>query len=194
MRLRARARVHAPMRPEDVAWLAEYEQRQSETGGNGRPDVGASAASSKKISYTEEETKAAAYGTGGAAEMAAAAAMSREEGRRLDSIVDRGINALVRAVETYEKVTNTLLAERKADAALHRTLLESVREHFIARTEAEVDLMRTQGEAAATAAGDPQEAMLQQLLPALIKRFNGEQSTDVNSGNGKRGSKAPEPG
>jgi hypothetical protein len=104
------------------------------------------------VSYTEEEEAAESHGTGGAAMVAASAAYAREEGRRLDAIVDRGIRALEAAVGTYEKICNALLKERQSDAAVQRALLESVRTHYVAAAEAEADAVRIQAQADADVA------------------------------------------
>lgn len=118
--------------PEEAAWLAAYEAGRD---GAGR-DVGAS---SRRVVHVEEHQ---AVGTGGAAEVAAAAAMAREEGRRLDHILDRSITMLTRAIEAYERMTASLLKERQSDAETHRALLDSLRTHFLARAEAEAELVR----------------------------------------------------
>jgi len=179
--------MHAPVSPEDAAWLADYENR---TAANKAGDMGASASRSRKVSYTEEEQEAAAVGYGSAAEMAAGAAMVREEGRRIDNIVDRGINALVRAVETYDKMVAHLLKERQTDAALHRTLLESVRQHYIARTEAEAELIRNEADQAAGT--DDAKALEHEALRLFIEKMgadagqNGATYTPGHSGPRKK--------
>jgi hypothetical protein len=183
MRIRAKVRVHAPVTPEDALWLGDYEKAGAQRRGE---SFGASQSASRKVSYTEEEHAAQAIGTGSAAEMAAAAAMSREEGRRLDSIVDRGIGALERACNAWEKMTAALLKERQADAQTHRALLESLRSHFLARAEAEGALIKAEADHVANDhAGESLEAQATQaLLQRLMKQVSGDEQTDVNSGTG----------
>lgn len=184
MRIRAKVRVHAPVSPEDAAWLGDYERAGTERRGD---SAGASRSASRKVSYTEEEHQAAAVGTGSAAEMAAAAAMSREEGRRLDSIVDRGIGALERACNAWEKMTAALLKERQADAQTHRALLESLRSHFLARAEAEASLIKSEADhqAAATAGNSIEDQATQALLSRLMKQVSGDELPNVNSADGE---------
>ena len=121
------------------------------------------------MSYTEEEH--AAVGTGDAAKAAVEsfglAAMTREEGRRLDTIVGQGMNALVRACELHEKMAAVLLRERMQDSAQNRALMESVRVHFLARTEAEADLQSQRAEAPK----DQLSEIVAALLPALVSQL-----------------------
>jgi hypothetical protein len=182
MRIRAKVRVHAPVSPEDAGWLGDYERAGAERRGE---NFGASKSGSRKVSYVEEEHQAAAVGTGSAAEMAAAAGMVREEGRRLDSIVDRGIGALERACNAWEKMTAALLKERQADAVTHRALLESLRSHFLARAEAEGQLIKAEADHVAASAGESsmEDMATRALMDRLVKQMDGE-STPVNSGAG----------
>lgn len=168
----------------EIAWLTAYEQTPVGELPPPREDFGASQAKTSKVTFTEEKTEAQAVGLGQAAALATASAMAtREEGRRLDSIIDRGLNALTRAVETYEKMVQQMLKERQADAQLHRGLLESVRTHFIARSEAEADVIRTNAEADAReiaasggAEGNGFEGMIAQLIQGgfSVKPTNGD--------------------
>lgn len=181
MIIRKKVRAKQPVSPEDAIWLADYEANQKQ-----KDQYGRSASKSRKVSYTEEETAAAAEGTGSAAEAAALAAVTREEGRRLDSIIDRGINALQRACDAWEKMTAALLKERQADAVTHRALLESLRSHFLARAEAEADLIKA--EAAHHAEKDDGSNPLESAaVQALVERLAAHVATNVNSGNGKGG-------
>lgn len=144
-RLRAKSRVGAPMEPADIAWLARYEDAIRVRNGE-RSAFGASKATGRTVKYEETEHAQMAVGTGGAAETAAAAAMVREEGRRLDLIIDRALSAYAQAVSTYEKICTSMLAERRLDADVQRALLESVRTHYLARAEAESELIRKEAE------------------------------------------------
>lgn len=192
-RIRTKMRAALPVEPEDAAWIEAYDEDRAATPRKNGPEFGASARKSKRVSYTEETDEAQAVGVGnGAAMVAAQAAFAREDGRRLDSIIDKGINALVQAVKTYESMTQALLAERQADAALHRTLLESVRTHYLERTEAEAELIRADAEAEAAAAsveaaksgdgGGVEGAILQMLLKQGLSSVVDEKPTNGSSG------------
>lgn len=167
-RLREKLRANVPISADDQEWLAQYEIEHPAH--YLKTDIGAS--KSRKVSYTEEET--AAVGTGAAAPSAtqalAMAQITREEGRRLDTILSQGMNALVRACDLHERMAAILLRERVQDAEANRTLLLSVREHFLARTEAEGELQRQQSEPPT----DPINALAAQLLPALLPLIMGE--------------------
>jgi hypothetical protein len=123
------------------------------------------------VSYTEEETAAAAEGTGDAAAIAAGAMVARAEGERLDSILKIGVNALKEAVEAYKAMCGSLLAERQADAATHRVLLESLRAHFLDRAEAEAELIRQQAEYEAAATKEVEGGTEGQVIRALVDGF-----------------------
>jgi len=150
-RLRARVRVRAPLAPEDAEWLNEYEARTK--------DVGASA--SHKVSYTEESTQA--MGTGSAAEVAAAAAMVREDGRRLDNILDRSIRFMESACLRYEKLVDILLAHRHEDSEQIRALLNAHHDNTLDRIELEGALLKAQN-----ADGEDDKAMAMQLLTQAL--------------------------
>lgn len=177
-RIRLKLKQYMEVAPEDLAWLEAYEARTKGA------DMGASVAASREVTYTERETAAAAVGTGAAAETAAGAAMLvREEGKRLDTILSLGMNCLVRSVETYERMVKQLLAEREQDAKLQRTLLESVRTHYVARAEAEADLIHAEAEAAADHQGDGQNGAEKMFVRALVDRFVPKIDAEQPAGN-----------
>lgn len=155
-RIRAKVKRNEAVEPVEAAWLADYEKAQS---------MGASA--SRRVSYTEEEH--AAVGTGSAAEVAAAAALAREEGRRIDYLAKVGIDALVGACNMYKDMCQQLLQRTQQIEDVHMTMLGSVREHYIARTQAEADAMRTQAQA--DLAAEQQPGMEQMALAMLLQRM-----------------------
>jgi hypothetical protein len=61
------------------------------------------------------------------------------------------------------------LAERQADAVIQRQLLESVRTHFLARTQAEGDLIRTPDIEDVDDIGKLAASLLPHLLGAMAK-------------------------
>lgn len=176
LRVRAKAGVITAV---ESAWLREYDRARDDSKKlpESPRDTGRSASATKRISYTEEETAAAAEGTGTAAEVAAAGMVVREEGRRLDSIIDRGINALVEANKMHQAMNAALLAERQADAVIQRQLLESVRTHFLARTEAEAELER-RGQVDVDDVDDIGK-LAGQLLPHLLGAMSGAKKPPV---------------
>jgi len=145
---------------DDAAWVEAYDARPGKRG----PQFAASR-KTRLIHHVEESDESVAAGQS-AASWAASAAFAREDGRRLDSIVDRGITALCRAVDTYEKMTLALLRERQADAVLHRALLESVRTHYLERTEAEAALIRAES---APAEPDETSGVESAIVQALMR-------------------------
>lgn len=126
----------------DQIWLDEYNKQT-----NGSGDFGASA-SSTKVHRTETiEEKKAAVGTGEAAASAAGLALvTREEGRRLDSLTVNAIAALHEAVDVYKSVATTLLERTKVLEETHVEMLQSVRAEFMARVQTEGALLQRESE------------------------------------------------
>jgi hypothetical protein len=167
-RLRARVRRGDALEPEDVQWLHDYENTRN---------VGAS--SSQKLVHIEERT--AAIGTGSAAvEAAAAATLAREEGRRIDYLTEAAVKAVTTAAEIieragamYERMTSSLLERTEQLEEVHLAMLGSVRENYLARTQAEVDTLQAQARD-----GNVQE----QLLGALLQRLGVPQGGKPKNG------------
>lgn len=141
-RLRAHLRRGDTLEPEDAAWLGDYEKAAS----NG--SFGASA--SERTVHVEERQMAVGAGSEAAA-IAATASLAREEGRRLDYLTKAGIDALVaaaaqsrEAAALYGLMVKDLLSRTRALEEVHLAMLDSVRENYLARTQAEVDAMQAQ--------------------------------------------------
>lgn len=158
-KLRAKMRGGGTLLPSEEDWLRAYEAAKRAAGA---PDVGASA--SEKIVHVEE--RHAAMGTGEAATHAAAAgAMIREEGKRLDVLIAQataamsaGMTSMQRACELHQAMAENMLADRMADREEMRTLMASIRTHYLARIDAE---------GAAAKAQQPEGNELEQVLQLL---------------------------
>lgn len=177
-RLRTRLQAGLEIDADDAAWVEAYDARPGKRG----PQFAASR-KTRLVHHVEESDESVVAGQS-AASWAASAAFAREDGRRLDSIVDRGITALCRAVDTYEKMTLALLRERQADAVLHRALLESVRTHYLERTEAEAALIRAES---APAEPDETSGVESAIVQALIKNGFGGDKPQRKPPNGSSG-------
>lgn len=161
-KMRSKLRAGIVLLPTEQDWLDEYEARQRARGG---PDVGASA--SERVIHVEE--RHAAVGTGEAATAAAAAsAIAKEEGRRLDALIQQataaltsGMNAMGRASELYASMAENMLADRMQDREEMRTLMQSVRAHYLARIDAEAEARQ------ATNSEQDQLSQVLQLLQEL---------------------------
>lgn len=137
-KLRAKTRAGVILLPSEEDWLRDYEAKAR---ARSAPDWGASA--SEKVIHVEE--RHAAQGSGEAAAHAAAAAgIAREEGKRLDALIAQsisattaGMTALQRACELHQAMAESMLSDRIADRAEMRTLMASIREHYLARIDAE---------------------------------------------------------
>ena len=159
-KLRQKAKAGQVLLPSEDDWLRDYEAGQRARGA----DVGASA--SEKVIHVEERT--AAVGTGDAAAAAAAAgAMVREEGKRLDALIAQsiaaataGITSMQRACELHESMAATLLADRQQDREEMRTLMASIRTHYLARIDAEGAAAKAQQQ---QEGADPLQQVLQLL-------------------------------
>jgi len=127
-RLRAKLRKGEELDPADLLWLTEYDARQAGTRG---------ASASERIINIEE--RAMSVGTGAAAEAAAAAAVAREEGRRIDYLTKSGMEALVHACDMHRRMAEAMLRRTEVLEEVHLAMLDSVREQYLARTQAEVN-------------------------------------------------------
>jgi hypothetical protein len=145
--------------PVDRLWLAEYEEKQEQDRERKRDakDVGASR-SGRRIKLDVEE-HAEAMGTGTAAAAAASAALvAKEEGRRLDSLTINAVDALKEACAVYKDICLSLRERAEVLEATHVAMLEGVREHFAARTEAEMALVQQEQ------SGDPAKDLLIMMI------------------------------
>lgn len=186
-KLRAKLAAGGILMPSEEEWLRDYEARRRAKGAAaGGPDFGVAA--SEEVTHTEK--RQIAMGTGDAAAHAVAAgAMVREEGKRLDTLIAQataamsaGMTAMQRACELHEAMAENILADRIADRAEMRTLMASIREHYLARISAE-------GAAAAEAAksaneGDPMTQVLQMVQELRALSGGGPR---VVPGSGKTG-------
>ena len=137
-RLRAKVQGGGVLQPEEAEWYAAYEDARKRA-----HSMGASA--SKRTIHMEEEHMA--VGTGVAAETAAAASLARAEGQRVDYLVRAGADSLIRACELHRAMAATMLDRMSQLETVHVALLDSVRAHYVARTEAEAALIRRDAEA-----------------------------------------------
>lgn len=161
-KLRTRVRAGHTLMPKDSKWLGDYEAAQEANGAGPDPAFGASA--SERVIHVEE--RKAAVGTGDAAAHAAAAgAMVREEGRRLDALVQVAINTveaagkiIERAGAMYAQMAAHMLARNQQLEDVHLSMLDTVREHYIARVEAE---------GTAAKAGEGGDDMMKQVMEMI---------------------------
>lgn len=159
-RLRAKVAQGGVLQPEEAEWYAAYEDARKRS-----HSMGASA--SKRTIHMEEEHMA--VGTGVAAETAAAASLARAEGQRVDYLVRAGADSLIRACELHRAMAATMLDRMSQLETVHIALLDSVRAHYVARTEAEAALIRRDAEDEDGAGGLP-EQMVMELLQQLQRR------------------------
>lgn len=163
--LRAAIRRGAIPTAADAAWLADYDAERDRVA-EGRGSRGASRG--RRVSYTEEETEAVGEGSSAVAEMAAAAATSREEGRRLDSLITVGITALREAADMYKSMTSALLERNRDLEAAHVSMVRASSREYLARIEAEGEIARLEKEADPDGKKDGIERLAEQLLPFLM--------------------------
>lgn len=171
VRLRTKVKAGAPLEPDQIAWLDDYEEAMRDT----RETRGASAARSVKY----EETESAAVGVGeSAAAVAAAAAMVREEGRREDSLEKLKQDGMTRAFDMCMRMCEGMMKRTEALEKVHVTLLTSWRDNFLDRTQLEADVIVKDAEAAAEAiakeeGGDSMSKLADSLLPMLMAKMMG---------------------
>lgn len=140
----------------DALWLADYDERASKS-----KHFGASRSGRRVKLDITEAAESVGTGSSAAAEAAGAALAAREEGRRLDSLTVNAVGALREAVATYRAVCLSMRNRLEVLEATHVAMLESVRDHFIARTEAEGEMTRQQQ---AEQMGDPATSMLLAMI------------------------------
>lgn len=153
LRIRTQIRKGGAIEPEDATWYKGYEERREAADRKRRAhSMGASASS--RTMHIEEHT--AAVGVGEAAASAAlAASVARAEGQRIDYLVHAGADALIEACRQHRELCGQaigLMAEMRGRLQqvedTHMAMLDSVRDHFISRTETEAELVRIQREGA----------------------------------------------
>jgi hypothetical protein len=166
-RLRAKMRKGDTLEAEDAAWLGSYEQ----SAGDGDGAFGASASS--KTIHVEEKRAAVGIGAS-AAEIAAHAALAREEGRRIDYLTEAAVKALAAAAEQsreaaalYRDMVKDLRRHTSSLEEVHLSMLDAVRDQYLARTQAEIDAMAAREEDK----GDATSQIVEQLLPVLLERM-----------------------
>ncbi len=147
-RIRKMVENGSPVTSEDAEFFANYEDaiRRNAESKVVNADGSMGASRNRKVSYSEEES--AAIGMGEAAAIAASSALAREEGKRLDNLMDRAITAMEKgnnfmekACNMFSRMTEHCLAQSKTMMDTHVQILDSLREHHIARTEAESELV-----------------------------------------------------
>jgi hypothetical protein len=143
----------------DALWLSEYEEKQQRRPG-GSKHYGRSRSGRKVDLHIEEAAEAEGEGSPATAAAAAAAhaLATREEGRRLDALTINSVTALKEACAVYKDICLTLRERAEVLEATHVSMLEAVRGHFAARTEAEMALMHEQQ------SGDPAKDLLVMMI------------------------------
>ena len=162
-RLRQAIRHGQKLQPVDQLWLEEYEEndRKRQAHQAGAPDVGASR-SARKIQLAIDE-QGESVGTGNAAVAGAMAALAaKEEGRRLDSLTLHSIDVLKEAVAVYRDMCLMLRERTEVLEHTHIEMLTSVRQHFIAATQAEGALLQRDAEA------KPEDQLLTMLMAKYL--------------------------
>lgn len=154
--------------PDDVEWLRAYEAAQTSKG----------ASRTHKVSYTEESAEAA--GTGDAAALAAAMAapqLAKEEGRRLDNLIQAATQATMMANKATQAAYDMVLKmgaqllERNGQLEhVHLGMLEAIREGHLARTNAEAELIRQEAEHSGEDKGGI-DGMVAQLMPIILQEL-----------------------
>jgi hypothetical protein len=145
----------------DAEWLAVYNAEHPER--SARALVATERIEEREVRETEATSAGPSPTEALALQMA-----SREEGRRLDALLrqatdssSQAMRALVDACDLHRKMAASLLADNQALHATVIAMLETVREHGIARASAEAGAAAT---AAAAVEGAPEELLVQALL------------------------------
>jgi len=128
--LRKKSRRGEMLSEDESEWLGKYDAAQ------GTADANRYKNASKSVHIEEHMTDAA----GDAAAAAAMPKTSREEGRRLDYILDLMLRGQQQLLQGYERMNAQLLQRNQQMEEVHLSMLDAVREHYIARIDAEAEL------------------------------------------------------
>ncbi len=160
-KLRKRIAEGDDLSEDEITWFESYEATKQV---RGRPTIDhPNASASEKITYTEERAMA----QGDHPHPVAYESMVRAEGLRADTLLRISADALVRCNEQYHHMMVHLLDRTSRIEDAHVAMLESVREHYIARAEAEVETIKMQQ--LLEAGADGEEGGLGQLLGYLMQ-------------------------
>lgn len=156
-RLRSAKKRGQTLKPIDALWLADYEHHHPD---NSKPGgVRASHRKGRKIDLHVEEAEESQVAADSPAAIAAAAALQeRAAGERLDSLTVNALNVLKEAVFTYRKLCDSVTQMLAVYQNAHLETLGAVRQHYLARTEAESAAI--EATRAAAEAGDPAKEMM----------------------------------
>ena len=181
-RIRKMVENGASVSSEDAEWFASYDDAIRRNA-QAKIDVSMGASKNRKVSYTEEES--AAVGMGEAAAIAASSALAREEGKRLDNLMDRAISAMEKgnnfmgqACVMFSKMTQHCLDQSKAMMDTHVQILDSLREHHIARTQAESELVAAGLHEASDETDDLATDLVKGVLAGLGVKVPGLESSE----------------
>jgi len=185
-RLRKAIQAGKTLKPTEVLWLGDYE-RQRPSAGTLPPGNTTAAAvphgrsrRARKVNFQMEEA-AESEGTGDSPAMIAAAAALQERaaGERLDSLTTNAVEALKEAVATYKTLCDSVITMLGVYQNAHLETLASVREHYIAKTEAEADALAATR--AAENQGDPAKEL---MLMAVMKHLGIDLGGAAGAGEG----------
>ncbi len=130
-KLRAAVRRGQTLAEDDAAWLNDYEAAQTTKAGEPK------FASGHRVFHMEESATDA---SGDAAAVAASApAVSRNEGRRLDYILDLMLRSQMNVATMWERMAGQMIQRNAQLEEVHLAMLDAVREHYLARIEAEAE-------------------------------------------------------
>ena len=94
--------------------------------------------------------------------------MVRDEGRRHDSLLTIGIEALRSAGDPYGKMAELMMRRNEQLEKAHVEMMQSIRTHFLARVEAEGEADRLAKEAEGGEEKDGIGKLAEQLLPYFL--------------------------
>ena len=126
------------LKPTDRLWLDEYEHDHPKSA----KDYGRSRSARKVRLEIDEAAEAEGEGENPATVAAAAAMQTREEGRRLDQLTVHALAVYEKCVEGYERQNRSMRLMLRAIQRPYIDMMESVREHYLARAQTEGQLQR----------------------------------------------------
>ena len=164
-----------PVRPLDAAAVADR--------------AGRSASASKVVEFRSEERAAAAEGSH--VHPDAYAAIARSEGLRADTLLRVAADAMIRVNQQAFALVELCYARLEAVETAHVGMMNAVRDHYLARTEAEANQIRLQ-EMSELGGGENGEFMqFMGFMQEAWKHKRGENGNGNGKGSKRKRKKPP---
>lgn len=186
-RVRAAA-ARGPVSDDDAAFLESYQAPlDAASVADGAAAANASASASRTVHIEER----AATAQGNHVHPDAYAAIARSEGLRADTLLRVSADAMIRVNQQAFALVELCYARLEAVETAHVGMMNAVRDHYLARTEAEANQIRLQEMAQL---GDGENGEFMQFMGFMQEAWKHQRENgNGNGGRAKRKKKKKEP-